>query len=100
MSWAIKIIPPAQSDITEIIGWYDEQKDNLGIAFFDALADSLNLLKVYPRLFQIRHKSIRQAPVKRFPFFIFYKIDEKLGLIIILAVLHGSRDPRVWKGRA
>ena len=34
------------------------------------------------------------------PFFIFYKIEEKLGLIIILAVLHASRDPKVWKGRA
>ena len=99
MSWAIKLLPLAQNDITETINWYNEQKDGLGNAFFDALADSLNLLKIYPHLFQVRYKNIRQAPVKRFPFYIFYKLEEKSRLIVVLAVLHGSQNPKRWKGR-
>lgn len=100
MTWKVKLLPLSQTDITESVAWYDEQQAGLGDRFFDALADSLHLLKGHPQMFQIFHKTIRQAPVKKFPFSIFYRLDEATHLIVVLAVLHNSRNPRVWKGRA
>jgi hypothetical protein len=41
--------------------------------------------------------SLRRALLHRFPFGAFYVVDGD-GAVVI-GVLHGSRDPRLWKSR-
>lgn len=99
MSYGIKIIPDAQTDVRETIDWYNEQKDGLGRRFLQSLAATVRILSENPKIFQVKYKNTRQAPVRGFPFLVHYLFEEKKQRIVILAVLHSSRDPQVWKKR-
>ena len=51
------------------------------------------LVEAYPQV----HKTVRQILVRRFPYVICYTFAG--GVIHILAVFHGHRDPDEWKRR-
>ena len=42
--------------------------------------------------------NIRRALAKRFPYTVFFKV--RGSALVVLAVLHGRRDPAVWQRRA
>lgn len=50
-----------------------------------------------PSLFQVVYKNTHRAIVHRFPFVIYYYIED--DAIIVIGVIHGSRHPRNWKQR-
>ena len=43
-------------------------------------------------------RGVRPAKLRRFPYVVYYRV--LADRIEVLAVLHGSRDPRIWQGRA
>ncbi len=50
-----------------------------------------------PEIFQVIYKDIRRAVVQRFPFVIYYQIEEEI--IVVLGIIHASRNPHDWKKR-
>lgn len=51
-----------------------------------------------PELYAPTFQSVRPAKLRRFPYVVYYRVLP--DRIEVLAILHGSRDPRVWQGRA
>ncbi len=43
------------------------------------------------------HRNTRRALMHRFPFGVYYRIEN--ATCVVLAVMHGSRNPRQWKIR-
>ena len=50
-----------------------------------------------PELYQTVESTARRAPVRKFPFSVFYRILPEW--IEVVAVVHQSRDPRTWQRR-
>jgi hypothetical protein len=48
---------------------------------------------------EVRYENFRIVYLKKFPFGIHFKYDEKKNLIEIYSVFHTSRDPEIWKDR-
>ena len=99
MKYPVLLTPPANDDLLESMAWYDDQKDGLGGQFYTAIVETINTIGANPLLFAVRTKSIRPAPVKRFPFFVFYRFEKPRNRVVVLAILHQSRNPKIWKGR-
>lgn len=97
MSFAIKILPDAEADIREAVMWYESQKIGLGERFVESLNTVFTLICERPASFPIVHRDIRRALTKRFPFGVFFLLEE--DTVMVLAVYHASRDPRNWKNR-
>ena len=95
----LKFLPEAKTDLAEIIQYYNGRADQLGQRFFDALADALNLVKKHPFMFAEKHRRLRRAPVKKFPYQIYYLPEPRLSEVQIVAVVHQSRDPKTWMER-
>lgn len=93
MKYEIIIRPEAEDDIREAYHWYEEQNIGLGAEFIRCLEAVLDYLENNPEMYQKIHKSIRRALTSRFPFGIFYIKEKKR--VIILAVLHVKREPKV-----
>jgi len=55
------------------------------------------LLGRNPLQFAVVYKDVRRALTERFPFGIFYIIEK--DTIYVLAIIHTSRSPKVWKKR-
>jgi len=48
--------------------------------------------------FSFLRVKLRRALVQRFPFGVFY-VPSRNGHIVVVAVLHAARDPRLWGKR-
>ena len=95
--YKIVITPTAQKDIQTGKDWYETKQDLLGNDFIDAIESALIRIHSNPRIFSLIYKGIRRALVKRFPFGIYYFIKD--DIINIFAVIHSSRNPKIWKKR-
>lgn len=99
MNYTIKLLPAVHSDLLTAKKWYNEQKDNLGEEFKIQVNKEIDYIKRHPEHYQTKYKQFRQSLVTRFPYAIFYLIEESKKQIIIFGVLHTSRNPKTIKKR-
>lgn len=97
MNYRANIREDAEADIEEAAVWYEQQHEGLGNDFLDEVLLSLTTITDNPYLFAEIHRQTRRAMINRFPFGIYYRI--KGELVIVVAVMHGSRDPKLWRQR-
>ncbi len=98
MTVEIRLRPEAEDDLTEAATWYESQRAGLGQQFLDEVLSALATIAEMPLTHAVLYRNTRRAWMRRFPFGIFYQVDSE-GVIVI-AVIHGSRHPRRWQGRA
>jgi plasmid stabilization system protein ParE len=97
MSLTVHVRPEAAQDIEDAAGWYEEQSRGLGHEFLEEVYRSLQRIAEQPELYPSVHRSTRRALIHRFPFGVFYGVEA--DSIVVVAVMHGSRDPQRWKQR-
>ncbi|MBA2762854.1 MAG: type II toxin-antitoxin system RelE/ParE family toxin [Segetibacter sp.] len=97
MEYQIKIYREARSDIHQIIKWYDLQAEGLGDKFEAMLDNAINSIANNPTAFAYLFENVRRIRVKKFPYIIFYKIDQQN--INIFGVIHTKRNPYLIKER-
>ena len=95
--YRVLIKPFAEKDATEAARWYNLQRDGLGVEFLFALEAKINAIKRNPKQFKVIYKNVRRALTERFPYGIFFIVERET--IYILAILHTSRNPKIWKHR-
>jgi toxin ParE1/3/4 len=95
--YQLKLKSIAELEATEAAKWYNKKRIGLGEEFLLALDAKLHTIKRNPEQFQIIYKNIHRALTERFPFGIFYIIENKT--IFVIAILHTSRNPNTWLKR-
>lgn len=93
------ILPLAKEDIREAAIWYNKQQNGLGKRFTAEVREKVHFIRQNPKASNIRYNSVRTAVLNIFPFMVHYTIDEASSAVIISAVLHTSRNPKLWKDR-
>jgi toxin ParE1/3/4 len=89
--------PFAELDATEAANWYNNKREGLGNEFLLALDAKINAIQRNSSHFQFVYKNIRRALTERFPFGIFFIVEN--DTIYVLAIQHTSRNPKIWKKR-
>ncbi len=89
--------PEAKANLAEASRWYEERKSGLGARFLDAVDASLDKVEKNPLRYPRVYKDVRRAPVRSFPYGVFYLYDRRV--VSVLRVLHQARDPALWKRR-
>jgi plasmid stabilization system protein ParE len=90
--------PAAAADIEEAYRWYERQRVGLGEEFLTTVDATLRDLAAHPATYAVIHRETRRALLHRFPYAIFYRLYDET--VIVIACMHGRRDPKRWKGRA
>jgi plasmid stabilization system protein ParE len=90
----VRVRPEAELDIFEATIWYENEQADLGTAFLGAVRTSLEHVEKSPRRFPVVFKDIRRALVDRFPFGVFFLIEDED--IAVIAVIHLHRHPSAW----
>lgn len=98
MSLPLHIRAEAGVDMEEAARWYEQQRGGLGHAFLDSVEAALRAIAEAPSRYPALERGVRRALLQRFPFGVFYLVETRR--IVVLAVMHGSRDPQHWQGRA
>lgn len=89
--------PGAKQDLRKAASWYEGERVGLGNELRDELEVFLSLIQAHPEMFAPVHPRVRRAPLRRFPYSVFY--TSRGGTIHVLAILHNARDPDLWKRR-
>ena len=90
--------PEALSDLQNAMAWYESQLPGLGAVFLGRVEERMRVIAESPNVFPAVLESIRRAPVRRFPYGIYF--EAAADRIVILAVFHFKRSPDLLKDRA
>lgn len=90
--------PAAAADVEDAYRWYEAQQAGLGEEFLAAVRVVIESMMANPELFPVVHRETRRALLRRFPYGIYYRIVD--DQIVIVARMHGRRDPRRWRSRS
>ncbi len=99
MDYQIKVTQQAEDELDEVMGWYEEEKLGLGIAFLNHFFNRVAYLKDNPYLYQEVYKTYRRLLMKKYPYAIYYEIEEQKQAIMVLAIWHTSKNPERLKDR-
>ena len=80
----------ALEDFDEAFQWYESRRTGLGVEFAEEAAAHIDSLLRFPLAHPIVLKEMRRTILRRFPYGIYYLVEEKR--IVVLAVLHLKRD--------
>jgi plasmid stabilization system protein ParE len=97
MSHRLILRPEAEIDVAEAAEWYELQRAGLSLQFRGALDRTFAGIQERPLLHALAYRKLRRALVRRFPFGVFYVVRSES--VIVVAVLHTARNPRVWRAR-
>lgn len=89
--------PEATADITESYVWYENREHGLGEEFLRCLEACFEFMQRHPDLYPVAIDDFRRAPIRRFPFEIFYRQTGKF--ITVYAVFNCSQNPQKWRER-
>jgi len=82
--------------------WYETRRPNLGIDFIAAVREAILRVAANPQACPLArdvppHLRVRKFPLRRFPYsIVFIELDDEIR---VLAIAHGSRQPRYWRPR-
>jgi plasmid stabilization system protein ParE len=98
MEYKIEFLPQVYDDIKVAYDWYEEQRVGLGEDFLLTLEASYAQLSRIPKAYEVLYRSIRRKLIRRFPYGIFFIIENKK--IIVIAIMHTKRKSSEWTQRA
>jgi plasmid stabilization system protein ParE len=89
--------PLVERDLDRATSWYEERQPRLREVFLERVGETLSRIEHNPFLYEIVDLDIRRAPLRQFPYGVYYILIE--DEIRVFAVVHDSRHPSVWRRR-
>jgi len=95
MPFKVYVLLQAQREIDEAIEYYAEISPSIPRKFISDLKNAYNKLSKVP-YYQKRYLNFRGFPMKRFPFILFFTVDEKQQKVRIVSCFHTSKNPKKY----
>lgn len=92
MTYSVLVRSSAERDIEHALDWYAEHAPEQVDRFVDELAAVVERIKDYPRSFRPLRREARRAPLRVFPYLLWYRCLDEVEIIEILALVHGRQD--------
>jgi toxin ParE1/3/4 len=89
--------PQALTEYAEAVQYYAQQRAEIAQAFIDAIENTIYRIREAPVRWPLVEGNVRRCLTRKFPYAILYKTQPEH--ILILAVMHASREPGYWKDR-
>jgi plasmid stabilization system protein ParE len=74
--------PAARAELIEAQDWYEGEAPGLGRRFRQAIDALAERMSANPRQFPVVFKSVRRALVRRFPYALFFVVEEQTLFVI------------------
>jgi plasmid stabilization system protein ParE len=97
MSRRFIVRPLAEADLENAAQWYDEERPGLAQRFLKDVDRSFVRLRERPLQFPMVAGDVRRALLHTFPYAIYFRVSDEM--IVVLALLHLRRNPKIWRGR-
>jgi toxin ParE1/3/4 len=92
MAYSIIISPLAQKEIENAIDYYALNSHDTPLNFVKTLKQTYVILSLNP-FFRVRYKNIRSIKINKFPYSLYFVVDEKKLTIRVLSCFHDKLNP-------
>jgi len=89
----------ASGDVQSIARFYTRLHRSLGVDFINELYRSVSHLPANPELAPRVFQAYRRMTLRRFPYYVIYRVDREANQLRVVAVYHQKRRPDDWRGR-
>jgi toxin ParE1/3/4 len=96
VSYSLLVRGQAKRDLRQAAKWYEKRLIGLGREFVSEVETVIARIEENPLLYQPIHRDVRRAVVRRFPYGVFYRIDQ--DEVIVFAIVHLNRDVSLVNG--
>jgi plasmid stabilization system protein ParE len=96
--YSVRFTQTARAELIDAQDWYEGEAPGLGRRFREAFDAVINGISDNPLKFPVVYKNVRRAVLHRFPYLLFFVIEDDNNLLVI-ACFHASRDPSHWQKR-
>ena len=93
----ISFVPEAAKDLGDAVEWYEAERKGLGKSFAKTIDESVLRIARYPFFATEVKAGIFRSLVKRYPYAVYYAIQE--DDIMIYAIAHLHRKTFYWSSR-
>jgi toxin ParE1/3/4 len=97
VSLPVAFRPEARAELIDAWAWYEEQRPGLGEELEACVEAAIGAAARSPARHQRVYAEVRRVLVKRFPFGVYYIVED--GVLLVLAVAHVRRKPHYWADR-
>lgn len=95
--FAVQILPDAEREFREAFLWYFERSPIAADAFRSHVMEAIDGLADRADLWPANEDGFRFHVLDRFPYTVWYELDENTATVI--AIAHQHRRPAYWKSR-
>jgi len=90
--------PLAEADLEDAARWYEDERAGLSERFLSDVDRTIARIRERPFEFPAVSGDVRRALLHTFPYAVYFRTSDEA--VVVLAVLHLRRNPKVWRGRA
>jgi plasmid stabilization system protein ParE len=90
--------PLAEADLEDAARWYDDERAGLAERFVKDVDITFSRIADHPLQFPLVTADVRRALLHTFPYAVYFRTSDEA--VVVLAVLHLRRNPKVWRRRA
>jgi plasmid stabilization system protein ParE len=98
MSRGFIVWPLAEADLEDAARWYEDERAGLAERFFSDVNRTFARIREQPFQFPTVAREVRRALLHTFPYAVYFRASDQV--VVVLAVLHLRRNPKIWRGRA
>lgn len=92
MGYNLIISNRAQKEIENAIDYYALYNPNAPKNFITSLHNTYTILVTNP-FFRVKYKNVRALKIKKFPYLLYFVINESKNSVKILACFHNKQNP-------
>jgi mRNA-degrading endonuclease RelE of RelBE toxin-antitoxin system len=92
MVYNLIVSPRAQKEIEKAIDSYIPNYADIPNNFVIQLVRVLNTLKINP-FFRIRYKNVRSLKLKKYPYSLYFVVNENRNVVKIISCFHNKLNP-------
>lgn len=89
--------PEARAEYFAAAQFYHQRQPGVELRFIEAVEAAIRKVVATPERWRILEGDVRRCLTRVFPYAVLYAIER--DEIIIVAVMHGSREPGYWRDR-
>ncbi|MCC6722995.1 MAG: hypothetical protein IT258_00700 [Saprospiraceae bacterium] len=99
MAYLLQVKLQATLELEEAIAWYEGQSLGLGVEFLIEFLSLSDAIANKPSFFTMKSPPYRRALMKKFPYAIYFAVNDQANEVVILSVWHVKRDPEKLQKR-
>jgi len=92
MAYRIVVSPRAQKEIENAIDYYALYSEDAPQNFVVILKNTYDRLAEDP-FFRVRYKNVRAVKIRKFPYLLYFVVDETKNTVRVLSCFHNKGNP-------